>query len=147
MEIAIVAKAKQGYIYRYMVENKITVSQLAERIGLPYPTMCNIINFRWAPGRRTTNGITQKLEKYFGIPIEMLFPPELTGRILEKLGKTHVRIEEVELLPIEGISQKYLMYDNEDNEDLNVDKILATLTPREEKVTRLLRGIGTGAQL
>lgn len=143
MEIAIVAKAKQGYIYRYMLENKMTVSQLAEHIGVRYPTMCSIINFRWTPGRRKTNDIAERLEKYFRIPIEMLFPPELTGAILEKLGKTHVRIQEVELLSLDGINQKYLMYDNEDNEDLDVDKILATMTPREEKVTRLLRGIGT----
>ena len=143
MEIAIVAKAKQGYIYRYMIENKMTVSQLSERIGIPYAKMCKIINFRWTPGRRKTNDITERLEKYFRIPIEMLFPPELTGAILEKLGKPHVRIQEVELLSLDGINQKYLMYDNEDNEDLDVDKILTSLTPREEKVTRLLRGIGT----
>jgi len=52
----------------------------------------------------------------------------------------------VELVQLEGINQKYLIYDNSDNiESENLCnalmKQLSTLNAREEKVLRLIYGI------
>jgi transcriptional regulator with XRE-family HTH domain len=151
MEIAILVKAKQGYIYRYMLEHNMSAAQLAREIGVDSSGMGRIINFQWTPPQtKKRSRYTEKLESYFKIPIEILFPPELTAEIAQKLNRKHVRFEEVELLQLEGVNQKYLVY-NSGNEDAldeefrkkYIDKILCTLMPREEKVLRLAYGIGT----
>lgn len=144
MEIAIVAKAKQGYIYRYMVEHKMSACQLAEEIGMSSAQLGRLINFQWYPkktGRRCES--LDKIEKYFKIPIEMLFPPEISEEILTRLGKKQVIIQEVEMLRLESVSQKQLIYKQTSENDVCdvVEDVLKELNPREEKVLRLLFGI------
>ncbi len=55
MEVAIVSKAKQGFIYRYLKENGITSKGLAGKIGITEQTMCSIINFKWTPTSKREN--------------------------------------------------------------------------------------------
>ena len=150
MEIAIISNAKQGYIYKYLLQNNMTATDLSKRIGISPTAMGKIINFQWLPPKgkrgRGENHYTAKLERYFKIPIDILFPPELTSEIAKKLQRKYVQIEEVELVQLEGINQKYLIYDNSDNiESENLCnalmKQLSTLNAREEKVLRLIYGI------
>jgi len=44
--IAIVAKAKQGYIYKYMLENNLCAAELARQLGLRPSRMGEILNFK-----------------------------------------------------------------------------------------------------
>lgn len=153
MEIAIISKAKQGYIYKYMLQNNMTAGELAKRIGITPGEMGKIINFQWLPTRKITKKGTikessyiKKLEDYFKIPIEILFPPEITNEIAKKLQRKYVQIKEVELVQLEGINQKHLIYDNGNNEEAEnlcnaLTPILSTITAREEKVIRLIYGI------
>ncbi len=146
MEIAIVSKAKQGYIYRYMIENNMSVRELAERIGINQCEMGRVINFKWIPPRRKVKiSIVERLENYFHLPIEVLFPPELTREIAEKLSKKHVEIKEVEMIALQDCDTKYLSYNPEEGmgyeqKDL-INKGLATLKPCEEDIIRRRFGL------
>ena len=152
MEIAIVAKAKQGYIYRYMREHNMSNKALAEALGTDPVMVSSILNFRWLPGKiRKKNDITERLEKFFGLPIDFLFPPEITKEIAKRLGRSFVKFEEVDLLQIENVNQKYLSYDPQQNDPAELlDNVLtlalSTLNPREETCLRLRHGIGEGAK-
>lgn len=149
MEIAIISKAKQGYIYNYLKANNMTLAELATHIGISYSKMCNVINFQWLPPKRRKIGdLSGKLENYFHIPIEMLFPPELTPAIAERLGRKVVQIQDVEFLCLEDTHPKYLSYEPRDNDDeehliMKLYEQLNTLRPHEEKCLRLIYGIGT----
>lgn len=153
MEIAIVAKAKQGYIYRYMLERGMSASALARELGTNPSMMGKIINFRWIPNSRRAEGrdLIRRIEEYFHIPIEILFPPELTREMSEKLSKRFVKIEELDLVALEGISTKYLSYDpleNADTEELlgKVMDHVSELTERQRTVIECLYGIGQDAK-
>lgn len=156
MEIAIVAKAKQGYIYRHMIENGLSIRDLVVRTGIGHPTICNIINFKWLPPDKekckSPGGFARKmktvykLQKYFNVGIDVLFPPELTEEIAEKLRGTHVDFRDVDFLQIENVNEKYLSYDPQQIDNFEemadrVPEILNTLTRREEKCLRLRYGI------
>ena len=151
MEVAIVAKAKQGYLYRYMVENGLTANKLAERIGITPATFGKMLNFQWIPSgrkRRKPGDMIDRLEYYFKIPIEVLFPPELTREVAKKLQRKRTSFVEVEFLQIEKVEQKYISYDPTQDVEESVDRsltvVLDSLTPREEKCLRLIFGIGQG---
>jgi transcriptional regulator with XRE-family HTH domain len=154
MEIAIIAKAKQGIIYRHKIENKLNARQLSERIGISYATMNNILNFRWLPPQKEDHPqsralkmkVVYKLQKYFNIGIDVLFPPELTKEIAEKLQGTYVNFRDVDFLQIENVNEKYLSYDPQQIDGFgemadHIPEILGTLNPREEKCLRLRYGI------
>jgi len=159
MKIAIVAKAKQGIIYRHMIENDLSISELAARIGIHYGTMSRIIGFKWLPpqekglpGYSLKMKTVYKLQKYFNMSVDVLFPPEITEEIAEHLSKTHVDIREVDLLQIENVNQKYLSYDPQQNDtaellDSVLTSYLSTLPPRYEMCLRLRYGIGEGVRL
>jgi DNA-binding XRE family transcriptional regulator len=158
MEIAIVAKAKQGYIYRHMIENGLSIQDLSDRIGITRQTLYAMINFRWLPpeggkNKRVGAGYSKKmktvykLQKYFNVGIDVLFPPELTEEIAEKLRGTHVDFREVDFLQIEHVGEKYLSYDPQQIDGFEemadgIPRMLCTLNLREEKVLRLRYGIG-----
>ena len=152
MEIAIVAKAKQGYIYRYLREHNMSNKDLAEALGTSQVMVSSILNFRWLPGKvRKKNDITERLERFFNLPIDFLFPPEITKEIAKRLGRSFVKFEEVDLLQIENVNQKYLSYDPHESDtaelmDYTLTSALSTLTPREETCLRLRHGIGEGAK-
>jgi transcriptional regulator with XRE-family HTH domain len=148
MEIAIVARAKQGYIYRYLREHNLSVKELGRKIGVNQVTMSRIINFKWVPylsGRGSSGSVetAKKLERFFHLPIDQLFPPELTKEMFKKLSRDFCKIEEIEMLSLDGVGQKYLVYDNEETPDPTdaIRNILAGLAPREEKVLRLIFGL------
>lgn len=155
MEIAFILRAKQGYIYRYMVERNITAGALAKEIGIAQTLMGRIINFKWIPSTQKLKGrnlvhkreLIRKLEDYFHLPIEYLFPPELTEEIAAKLSKRHVKIEEVEVVSLNYAQVKNIAYvggpDGLDKVFENIPAVLGTLHPREEKVVRLMYGIGS----
>ena len=137
MEIAIIAKAKQGYIYRYMVEHKMTAAALAAEIGISGTQLGRIINFQWLPAGKRRGCVTDRIEKYFRIPVEMLFPKELTQEIAQKLSRKYVNIQEVDTISLEGIGQKFLAYEpDSDNEEIfdRLTQTLNTLKPQEKDV-------------
>lgn len=148
MEIAIVAKAKQGYIYRHMIENHLSANELARRVGLDPQRMGKIINFKWLPPKyRKGRRVVDKLEAYFKVPIEMLFPPELTKAIAARLNRKYIEFKEIETVSLECADQRFLSYDPQEANGFaemadNLPKILCTLMPREETCLRLHYGIG-----
>jgi len=147
MEIAFKIKAKQGFIYRYLQTHKMSQMALAKEIGIPQVTMGKIINFRWLPSSRNSHSknLIKKLEDYFHVPIEVLFPPELTKEIAEKLGRHRVAYKEVELLSLSDVPEKYLIAQNTHNNleetAFAIDGVLDTLTCLEEKTLRLRFGL------
>ena len=158
IDIAILAKIKQGFLYKYMQVNNINQAELARRIGLNAATMGKIINFKWIPtkegnghGRYQTREIIKKLEKYFGFSIEVLFPPELTAEVADKLSKKHVAFKTIETCQIEQVNPKYLSYypDEEKDHAAEVEmthELLACLTPQQEQVIIKRFGIGCEAK-
>lgn len=153
LEVAIIAKAKQGYIYRYMLENNMTASELARRIGINPSAMGRMINFQWLPNKnkRQSRELIKKFETYFNMSIEVLFPPELTEEIREKLGRKHVHFQEFEFLRLEDIQPKYLSYDLREEEAIKeqsseIQKALKTLKPKEEEILKKRFGFNGEAQ-
>lgn len=149
--VALVVKAKQGYIYQYMRDHQISASELARQVGTSPAMMGKIINFQWVPPlkRRRNGDLVDKLESFFKIPIEILFPPELTGEIAERLGKKQVIFKEMTFLPLQEANQNALIYDaggsqEKEAQSYVLTKRLATLRPREETCVRLLFGIAEG---
>ena len=150
--IAIQVKAKHGYIYQYMIEHKINASELARQVGTDPSKIGQIINFQWIPPKRAKGGLIDKLESFFKIPIDMLFPPELTEEIAKRLGKKQVIFKEVTLLQLQEAPSKALVYDPEENQEeefqsRELTKSLATLRPREETCLRLLFGISNEQEI
>ena len=145
MEIAFVIKAKQGYIHKYMVSRGLSAVKLAELIGLSTGQMGDILNFKWLPTARNTV-IIKRLEDFFHIPIEILFPPELTRDVANKLSKKCVRDGEVDLLSLSYAKETaYLPYDGEiDNLWEPVAKAMEYLTPAEQVVIRKRFGLEDG---
>jgi len=142
-EVAIIAKAKQGYLYRYMLENNITAAELARRIGINPSAMGRMINFQWLPNKNNPQSaeLIKKFEAYFNMPIDILFPSELTEEIREKLGRKRVHFQEFEFLQLEDIQPTYLSYDLREEEDIKeqsseIQKALKTLTPKEEEIIK-----------
>ena len=139
MEIAIISKAKQGYIYKYILDHCMSASGLAREIGIAPTQMGKIINFGWLPSLRGTGPkLVKKIEDYFHLPIEFLFPPELTREIAEKLSRHHVLIEEVDFVSL-GCAKNvaYIGYDSEAEEKCSVlDEQLAALSEREQYIVR-----------
>ena len=150
MEVVIIAKAKQGFIYRHMIERGLSGKELADKIGLSQQMLGKILNFQWFPSnnRRAGNTIS-KLENYFHVPIEYLFPPEITEEIAAKLGKKRVEFRDVDLIALDSVEQEYLTYDPQEGQEEErlaaalEQNISSFLRPREEKCIRLLFGIGT----
>lgn len=156
-KIAIVAKAKQGFIYEYLIKHNLSMSQLAAQIGISYNTLRKIINFEWTPAisapRNSWREIKKmevilKIQRYFNVDIELLFPAWMTKELAEKLQTEYVDIKEIDCLQIQDVSNKLLMYepfgDKEDfllNACEKIPKVLSTLTRREEICLRLRFGL------
>lgn len=142
MNIAITAKAKHGYIYRYMQEQGISASALGREIGIHPTAIGKIINFKWVPGPRS-GGVIAKLEEYFKIPIDQLFPPEFTAPLAEKLQKQYVKYAEVDLVYLGQLPDvEYIGYDGGlDEQFTSVEKSMALLSERERGVIELRFGL------
>ena len=62
-KIAIVAKAKQGFIYEYLIKHNLSMSQLAAQIGISYNTLRKIINFEWTPAISAPRNSWREIKK------------------------------------------------------------------------------------
>ena len=150
MEIVFEIKAKHGYIYKYLQQNNLTIKELSERIGVPYSTLISIINFRWVPSKRRRSlkikSVSERLEEFFHMPIEFLFPKELVPEIMERLGKKRTIVHELDLVSLNDVDQKYLTYTMDSQIETSsfyeeLYKLLPTLLPREEQCLRLRWGL------
>jgi transcriptional regulator with XRE-family HTH domain len=153
MEVALVVKAKSGFLYRYMLERGWTAADLSRDCGLSQGTVGDMINFRWLPNPDTERGqkMIQRIEEYFRVPIEIIFPPELTREIATKLSKKHVEIKELDCVALEGTNQRYLICDTGADETMEVltDRVtaqLAWLDPQQRDVIERLFGMGRKEQ-
>jgi RNA polymerase sigma factor (sigma-70 family) len=138
MEIAIVAKVKQGYIYKYMQDRGYSASRLASEIGFSQSKMGEIINLHWIPGPRSKN-VIKRLEEYFHVPIDILFPPEFTKDLADRLGKKHIKYEEIDFVALEDAPRHYLTFNPDDirgRDDMEARVVLAldSLSSREKEV-------------
>lgn len=152
IEIAVVSKMKQGYIYKHMIENNISANELSRRSGINNVILGKIINFKWIPSRSNyqCKKTIEKLENYFKVPIEMLFPYELTQEIADKLSKKYIHIHEIETVSLGNIDTKYLEYNPQDSIDEErefvdmgdrINKALGTLCDKEVAVLKARFGI------
>lgn len=143
-KVTIKAKAKHGIIYDYIREQKLTLREAADKIGICVATLQSIIHFRWMPTDR--NGETlEKLCIFFECTPETLFPPELTEEITAVFRKEHLIKKEVELISLEELPRNLLAYNQDfDGFELarHIDIALERLSEREQKVIRARFGLG-----
>ena len=90
--------------------------------------------------------VSERLEEFFHMPIEFLFPKELVPEIMERLGKKRTIVHELDLVSLNDVDQKYLTYTMDSQIETSsfyeeLYKLLPTLLPREEQCLRLRWGL------
>lgn len=154
-EIAVKARAKHGLIYKYMTEHGLTWLEMAEKIGISTGTFSKIIHFRWAPTENYQNKeVAKKLCNFFHCNLEEILPNELAQQIknnseiaeLLQEEQTVYKEVDVEYLSYDEAPQSILAYQENFNKQIDfretIEKVLKTLTPREERIIKLRFGIG-----
>ncbi len=142
MEIQINVKAKHGVIGRYLEENNMSQSELADLIGISRSEFGRLFNLKWVPRRRAKT--IPLLEGFFGVPFEELFPPEIVKQVVEKLGPKKIFYREIETVSLADVDQRKLItYDANDAifDAEHLDRLLALLPPREEMAVRKFYGL------
>jgi len=155
MEVVILARAKQGFIYKHMKERGLSVAGLAKRIGISYRTLSLIMNFQWPRTTRHTlykshNGTVARLEAYFNVSIDEIYPLWINESNLP--GEKEISID-YNAVTLASAPEQYLEWRPRDVDHVVMDRatdrlpaLLTTLRPREEKVLRLLFGVGCEAR-
>lgn len=155
-EIAVKVRVKHGLIYGYMREHGLTWLEMTKKIGISTATFSKILHFKWVPGKYYQNKKTaEKLCNFFQCDLEDILPNELAQQIKNNLeiaklmqeGQTVYKEVDIEYLSYDEVSQGLLVYDPRpefEKIDLrkNLERVLKTLTPREEKVIKMRFGIG-----
>ena len=141
MKIAFLVKAKHGHIYEYMTRNNLSAAELARQIGIHQTSMGKILNFKWRPGKIRTSFI-EKLENFFHVPIDYLFPQELTESLSNELSKKRVKIKEIDLLSLEDVKTQAIEFTPEDDAERSIlvdfmkDSLDKKLTVKEGEVIK-----------
>ena len=152
MQIDFVVKAKHGIIYDYVQKHGLTIKQLAEQIGIRYSTLCDLINFKYAPKYPDKAPAVIKVCELLKCLPDDICPPELTREIRKSLGKRMVIKRQVELTALpepqmyaleagDEYNPEQIAMRAEEDMDESLRNTLRTLTPKEEKVLRLRFGI------
>ena len=154
MKIEIEAKAKHRFLYQYMQENNMTIKELAEHIGISAVILGQMISFRYIPGSASTHprSIARKLEAYFRIPFEDIYPQWFTDEMSAKLSGKVVKYQEVQFDQLESVPTRYLSYDHDPEEILqdvtaerlleeNLKKALSRLSIKERQVMLMRYGL------
>lgn len=149
MQITITAKARHALLWE---ARKLFKSQkeMAEFLGLKQQFLGKILNLQWFCNLKQERflkdpkwiSVFQKLMDLTGRSIYEIFPEELAGQ------KLNNKIEVSKDVPLQDLLDHhqepyYLMDDYHDQKDLKrqIDNVLQTLTPREEKIIRLRFGL------
>ena len=146
-EAEVEIRIRNNVLKRQRVASGLTQAQLAQAIGLT--AGCSVGQLETLQvhpkgrGRKNWTPTAKKLARYFGVELEILFPLWLYElhtpvAVKEMNAEAMYRLlsepPTPQTLPDEAVQQ----IENMDT----VKKVLATLTPREERVLRLRYGIG-----
>ena len=140
MKLAFDCRVKHGFICQYLEDKQMTQKQLAAEIGISVQTLIRIItiNYHITNYCKTTK-VIEKLEKYFKLPSEFLFPEEYHILVEKKIGRRRREYKEIELVSLESIDRRQLSYEpNYNSIEVTeiVDKVLSDLPGRQEDVLR-----------
>ena len=140
MKLAFDCRVKHGFICQYLEDKQMNQKQLADEIGISVTTLIRImtINYRIRKDGRTTK-VIEKLEKYFKVPSEFLFPEEYQILVEKKIGSPKRVYKEIELVSLESIDRRQLSYEPDyDSIEVTeiVEKVLSDLPGRQEDVLR-----------
>jgi RNA polymerase sigma factor (sigma-70 family) len=155
--IALKTRAKHGIIFNYMLENNLTFEEFRKQIGISKSTLEKMVNFKWVPTKNNPI-VVEKLTKFFDCTIEKLFPKEIVdlieadSEIAKMLQSDQIITKEVELVYLnfeEMLQLESSPYDQEIEDEVfkkelqtDVEKVLKSLTSREETVVKMYFGIG-----
>lgn len=81
MQIAVKARAKNGYIQRALDSRGWTQKQLAHELGVDQASMGQYLHFKSVPRKKET---IEAFERFFKLPIEMIFPETLKSQSFKK---------------------------------------------------------------
>lgn len=151
MKIAYHIKAKNGALWQ-AAEKMGGVRQLAEHLGISYPTMINLMNMQSYPkfispqSKLDWKSIEKKLLDLTGLLFDDIFPVELSTSEFIKRPKKQTLIVDVELCRLSEAAHLSLPPAQEaeiDQIDLaeRVGGVLGTLKPREAKVIKMRFGL------
>lgn len=151
MKIAFQIKVKNAAIMQ-AAEKMGGLRQLAEHLGVNYPALVAWGNLRVYPAYRNPRSkvdwkmIEKKLFDLTGLLLEEIFPPEIATAEFLAIPKKRVIVREVETLTLGAAAHLALPPTQEDQvyaDELTkkLGDVLATLTPREEKVIKMRFGL------
>lgn len=140
MRIGIIIKAKQGDIMEALENRKWTQRQGAEFLGLDQTRFGKLLNLKWIPEEFSPE-LTIKLFELTGKTPEELFPDWARQKDFLEMSKVSKKIIEVTSQMLRTAGALYLPAGPEEafcKQDVEraVNKILQTLSPREEKIVR-----------
>jgi len=147
--IAFKFQAQHGKIFNYLVDNNLTVKDLAKLIGISSTTLTYILHFQWRPNIHYTKKTEEKLESFFHCSIEQLIPKKLTEAIDRNkelrnlLQRRQIVQKEIDLKYLPFYKLPQLSYTENYDENLDAQTLkkvikmaMGALSPREEYVLR-----------
>ncbi len=135
MRIVIQARFKNGYLHEAVKRRGWTYGQAAEFIGIGYHTFLKWVGLRKIPAAK----YHAKIEELTGLPVEVVFPPELDDPEFHSLPKVIERAAEVGPMALQRFAPKLIESPVEvasKNEMIAIinEVAKARLTEREAKI-------------
>jgi RNA polymerase sigma factor (sigma-70 family) len=141
MKISVLVKAKNNFLTQFLAENNLNQAELAKLIGIHASIFGDMLNFRWIPVNQV---YIKRLEEFFHVPIEDIFPPELTREIASELSKKYLIEKEIDITYLPSIQHLQIPYTENFDEALQHQGILSvieTLSTREQQIIKGRFGI------
>lgn len=141
--VAFKIRAKNGLLQDFIEKQGWTQADFARAIGVTQGTMGAYFNLQQIPRNPE---VIKKIEEVTGYLIEDLFPEILKSQVFQERNRpvTVYREIDTEFLPHNKIEQiGYTPDDPVEHSDLQgqIEKVLAILTPREQKVIEMRFGL------
>ena len=147
-DVRVQVRFRNDLLQRLVDDHPLPLYKLAEEIGVPYGWIISIKSMKRTPyghNREEYSDIAKRAAAYFNVTPEVLFPPEIY-RISwpSKLEKSFPAERIACLIQSDDQRRRALPphEEMEEREKLEIlDKMLKTLTPREEKILRMRFGL------
>jgi RNA polymerase sigma factor (sigma-70 family) len=130
-----------------LIEESGGARQVALSIGMNYSILLQLTALHRSPVNKKLGTYTKsakKIAEYFMLPVEELFPPSLYKlKLPEKVFRAFDSTEILPLLAARGEVAQPQLEENVLRGEMHqaLDKVLVTLTPREEKVLKMHYGL------